>query len=383
MPKALFYTPYLDSLGGGERYTLTLAHALKKRGWQISLLWDHPDIAGQIQSKFGFKFSSSDFHPNIFIPSSHITRHSERNKESPPGPTSAQLKHLPIPSSLNRVLHLKNYDLCFILSDGSIPLLSAKTNILHFQIPFHNIHGKSLANQLKLKNIHHVVCNSQFTKKFIDTEFNINSQVVYPPIDTKNFKPGKKQNLILYVGRFSKLMQSKNHSLLIREFQKLVNRADLKSWRLVLAGGAGVGTGNFIQELKTQAQNHPIDILPNPDFRLLKKLYSQAKIFWSASGYGINPEKEPEKCEHFGITVVEAMTAGAVPIAVNLGGHPEIITHHKNGFLWGSPEDLRAYTLNLINDQTDWQTLSQAAQSRAQAFSTQNFVSNFSQIIKA
>ena len=52
------------------------------------------------------------------------------------------------------------YDLLFVVSDGSVPMMLAKKNILHFQVPFKNIDGKSLLNQIKLKKIHCVVCNS-------------------------------------------------------------------------------------------------------------------------------------------------------------------------------------------------------------------------------
>jgi glycosyltransferase involved in cell wall biosynthesis len=176
-------------------------------------------------------------------------------------------------------------------------------------------------------------------------------------------------------------MQAKNHSLLIDEFKKLSTQSGLKGWRLVLAGGVGVGTGNFVNQLKNQAQNYPIDILPNPDFQLLKKLYGQAKIFWSASGYGIKPQKEPEKCEHFGITIVEAMTSGAVPIVVNQGGHPEIVQHRKSGFLFQDLKQLHAYTLNLIHNEESLKRLSQAAIQRSQSFSTKKFVDQYLKLI--
>ena len=44
--------------------------------------------------------------------------------------------------------------------------------------------------------------------------------------------------------------------------------------------------------------------------------------------------------EDFGITPVEAMTAGAVPILYDAGGHKEIIKEGVNGFIWQSISSL-------------------------------------------
>ena len=45
------------------------------------------------------------------------------------------------------------------------------------------------------------------------------------------------------------------------------------------------------------------------------------------------------RVEHFGISVVEAMAAGAVPLAVGKGGVGEIITPGENGILWDTVAD--------------------------------------------
>jgi len=40
--RAAIYDPYLDTLGGGERYCLTVAEILLKNGWQVDLFWSGP-----------------------------------------------------------------------------------------------------------------------------------------------------------------------------------------------------------------------------------------------------------------------------------------------------------------------------------------------------
>ena len=38
--KAGIYDPYLDTLGGGERYVLAVANCWLKRGWNVNIFWE-------------------------------------------------------------------------------------------------------------------------------------------------------------------------------------------------------------------------------------------------------------------------------------------------------------------------------------------------------
>ncbi|MCX6724523.1 MAG: glycosyltransferase, partial [Candidatus Shapirobacteria bacterium] len=127
---------------------------------------------------------------------------------------------------------------------------------------------------------------------------------------------------------------------------------------------------------------YPIEIITNPQFNHLKRLYGQAKIFWTAAGFGFDEAKEPEKMEHFGITTVEAMAAGCVPIVINKGGQKEIVKEGENGLLWEKETDLIAKTLKLMGDQKEWQTLSKKAQKKSQDFSEKVFYQRIKEIIK-
>ena len=157
--KALIYDPYLDTLGGGERYCLTVAECLLKNGWQVDLFWDQKEDIQKATNRFGL----------------------EIKKLGLIGKKPEQL------SFWSRAKLEKQYDLIFWLSDGSVPFLFAKKNFLHFQVPFTNIRTNNLFKKFlmkaKFKFIDQVVCNSRFTKKFIDQEFGVNSVVLYPPVD--------------------------------------------------------------------------------------------------------------------------------------------------------------------------------------------------------
>ena len=311
--KAAIFNPYLDTLGGGERYALSLAKVLFDAGWSVDIEWRDGGIKKKLEKRFGMKLPGINIAPDI-----------KRGD---------------------------GYDLCFWVSDGSVPALRSRKNFLHFQVPFKGVGGNSLLNKMKLFRVEKIICNSEFTKKVIDAEYGVESIVVYPPVDIEHIKPKRKENLILSVGRFSQLKQSKKQEILVKAFKKLT-ATGLTNWKLVLAGGTEVGDGGYTASLEKMSQGFPIEVVKSPDFKTLKELYGKAKIFWSASGFGEDEEKNPEKVEHFGITVVEAMSAGTVPVAYNAGGHREIVRDSDNGFLWNTLGELTKKTKTAIKDRT-------------------------------
>jgi glycosyltransferase involved in cell wall biosynthesis len=70
-------------------------------------------------------------------------------------------------------------------------------------------------------------------------------------------------------------------------------------------------------------------------------LYGTSAIYWHAAGYG---ETDPKNMEHFGISTVEAMSAGCLPIVYGGGGLKEIVRTKKEGYTWNTHEELIAYT---------------------------------------
>lgn len=332
--KAAIYNPYLDSLGGGERYSIAVAKVLRDAGYSVNLSWKNPDIKAKLIDRFGIDISDINVVPDI--------------KKG------------------------DGYDICFWVSDGSVPNLLARKNFLHFQVPFQNVNGNTLLNRMKFFRIKKIICNSFFTKKVIDREFGITSIVIYPPVDISSFRPGKKENIILYVGRFSKLLQRKRHDILIKSFKKLYD-SGFKNFRLIIAGGVEAGAESSIDEHVKDSVGYPIKFVENPSFKELKKFYSISRIFWSASGYGIDELKEPEKVEHFGITVVEAMAGGAVPLVYSGGGHKEIVDDSVNGYLWKTPASLLYKTKNIIENPKLLRQISKEAVLKSHKFSYERF----------
>ncbi len=344
-----FFSPYLDTFGGGERYILTLASYLSKKH-NVEIFWDDPSIKASLSRFLKIDLGSTTFKKNIFQQ-----------------------------DSIKKALTTRGYDLIFILSDGSVPFSLAKRNILHFQVPFH-FPKPTISTKSKLKCYQHIVANSYFTKKFIDESFNVDSKVIYPPVDTRSINIGQKENIILSVGRFSpNQLHPKKQEILIEVFKELYKKAS--SWKLYLVGQAKKEDQKYIRHLRIIARGHAIKIIDNLPIDNLRNLYSKAAIYWHATGFGEDENKNPEKMEHFGISTVEAMAAGAVPIVINKGGQKEIIEDNKNGLLFSTKTELLDKTLEIIVNAERRKKLSQNAVNSSKKFSKENFFKEYEKII--
>lgn len=348
--KVGIFSPYLETMGGGERYLLTVAEFFCCRGDQIDIFWSKDRDLAKIKDRFNLDLTGVNFRDNIFDGKMNL---------------------------LDRLVQTMNYDLIFFLSDGSIPTSLAKKNILHFQTPFHYDNQNTLVNKLKLSRFSAVVCNSFFTKRYIDGTYDINSQVLYPPVDIDKFFPGKKENLILSVGHFYGDIRPKRQDIMVETFIKL----GLPGWRLVLIGGAQNGAEREVNKLRKIAAGFPVEfVVPGP-FNVLKDHYAKAKIYWHAAGYGADLEKFPEKAEHFGMSTVEAMAAGCVPIVFCGGGQKEIIVEGENGFFWDNMGELNKKTLKIVSDNNLREKIYKNAIARSKFFSKEKFFQDLEKLL--
>lgn len=355
--KVGIYSPYLDTVGGGEKYMLTIAESLSKENNVDVFLDTHLQTLDiKTVSKKASKLLDLDLDRVNFI-------------KAPFG------KGTKIWERLN---FLKHYNLFFYLTDGSIFYSSARKSILHIQSPI-KVSNNSLWKKIKSSSWDLIIYNSNFTKTHCEKYWRIKNEVVYPPVNTEIFKPGKKKKQILTVGRFFGFLKDKKHELMINSFKKIYNSGQVKDWSFNLAGGAGEGDREYIKELEESSKGYPIKIHPNISFEDLKKLYGESSIYWHASGFG---ETDPTKMEHFGITTVEAMSAGCIPVVINLGGQKEIVDDNINGILWSTPEELETKTLKLITNQKQMSDLSKKAQERSGDFSKEKFTNNINRIAK-
>ena len=341
------FDPYLDDLGGGEKYMMTIAQCLSENH-QVDVFWDNQQDLKDLNRRFAIDFSRVKIVTNLFSPRV---------------------------STLKRFFQTRKYDSIIFLSDGSLPLLGSKKLFVHIQQPLKIMQTNSLIDKIKISRVNSFFCNSEFTKSFIDQKFHLKSAILYPPVDL-NPKNIKKENIILHVGRFRvknvKNDDYKKQTVMIDAFKQLIDKG-LKNWKFVLAVSIQEKDQNAFEEVKKKTAGYPVDFLVNKNNNELWNIYSKAKIYWHATGFGEDLVKNPEYAEHFGISTVEAMGAGAVPVVINAGGQKEIVIDGENGFTWDSLEELQAKTLKLVNDSSLLNKFSQNAIKTSKNFSKEKF----------
>ncbi|PSW31394.1 hypothetical protein C9J21_16765 [Photobacterium phosphoreum] len=149
--------------------------------------------------------------------------------------------------------------------------------------------------------------------------------------ENKNKNKNNKINKLLFVGR---LVEEKQPLLLLELLKK--SEFLLTDWELDI-----IGSGPFYNEIENNIKNHfgsKVKLLTPRD---LLNDYQESKYILITS-----------KTEGFGLTIIEAMSQGCVPISFNCESGPKnIISNNIDGFLLNTNEEFICM-LNAIFNQT-------------------------------
>jgi len=197
-----------------------------------------------------------------------------------------------------------------------------------------------------------VMVNSTWTKGHIESLWNRDADIVYPPCDTERFSELPIENRERYIASLAQFRPEKDHMLQLQSFAKLLQnnpqfREGKEKTCLVLIGSSrNEGDENRIQSLRVAAKELGIEdnviFEINAPFQKLLEWVSKAKVglhtMWN---------------EHFGIGVVEYMAAGMVPVAHKSGGPlMDIVTEYNNkptGFLADNVDEFAAHMKTAID----------------------------------
>ena len=227
-----------------------------------------------------------------------------------------------------------------------------------------------------------LLANSHFTQRWIARRLGRASELLYPPVQVGQFAPAAKKQQIISVGRFFVEGHSKKQLRMIELFKRLCDDG-LEGWEYHLVGGTrhDAAAASYLERCRAAAVGYPIVFHPDAPLATLARLYGESRLYWNATGYGEDPDVEPDRFEHFGMTTVEAMAAGCVPLSYARAGQPEVIEQWHSGVLFETLDELVAATLRLIGEPHRLAMMADAAILRSSTFSYENFRASLLRIL--
>jgi glycosyltransferase involved in cell wall biosynthesis len=189
-----------------------------------------------------------------------------------------------------------------------------------------------------------VWANSQFTAGHVEGRWRRTAEVVYPPCEP--IAPRDKRPVIAVVGRFQAPgpnIPYKAQDVLLRTFAAMTDLHEA-GWHLVLAGGTTPRDADYLERLRSDARALPVTIVADGSRDDIRRLLGEASLYWHAQGYGQDAQGHPETQEHFGISTVEAMSAGAIPVVFGSAGPAEVVEGVEGVATWADPAELAQLT---------------------------------------
>src|SRR5215467_4688934 len=392
--KVGIYNEPSGSIGGSEYAVSVLAHALSERH-QVEIVHHNQTLAiDQLEQLSGLELANVRLRlvdrqepPNLRFPSGLRNLHRRYRAE------------IDWQADFSRP-----YDLFIASTHGLPPFCHAPTGVLLTLFPLHDrvsvwpwVAVATARNWLlkeKVKNLYYSwlwherfrsyqyrLSNSKYTRKWTRAWWGIETDILYPPVDTF-FDPVPKANLLLSVGRFSTVSHSKRQVEMMGAFSHL-KRTALQEWCYHSVGGLGdhPADHDYFDQVRRIARDCSAQVTANIARADLRQLLSRAQIYWHAAGYGCDENTDPFQAEHFGISTVEAMAAGCVPVVYDHGGQSEIVEHGRSGYLWRTLDELHDYTRRLAESDALREQVAKAARLRACQFSRETFVNRFVQFL--
>ena len=226
-----------------------------------------------------------------------------------------------------------------------------------------------------------IVSNSAYTAAWVKRWWGVDTGVLNPPVTPQT--RGAKDKVILNVGRFfaPEHGHCKKQLDLVRAMRALQWRGNIDGWTLHLVGGVSEADRPYLEKVRSEAADLPVELHVDAPGADVRDLYSRASVYWHATGLGEDPETQPDRFEHFGITTVEAMSAGAVPVVIRAAGQKEVVEHGVSGLTWEPLVQLVCFTEDLVLDPERMATMSRAAEARSERYAMPAFSGHLRDIV--
>ncbi|MGC9069468.1 MAG: glycosyltransferase [Thermoprotei archaeon] len=306
----------LNARGGGEKVAVTVMELLRELNYEIHLVTVSPPDWKNIEKSFGKKvyadkvYSLLPFKLRILgiyqrfltlIPAMLldvdllITTHGDVLPYSLPKKNVPSIQYCYFPTV---ALIMKEYPSKY--QKGFWRLYFEPYRVL-----INRLMTKAMRSATKVLTI------SNFSRKAIREVFNVDAEIIYPPVDVKTFNKayhsGDRENLVLVLGRIT---SEKKQDLAIKSIAKL------RDVRLAIVGSVVPASVQYLNYLKLLARElhveDRVEFHVNAPLEKLLDVMRRAKVILHTM-----------KGEHFGIAIVEGMSAGLIPVVWDFGGQSE------------------------------------------------------------
>lgn len=300
----------LTTLGGAEKVALSLIKALKKRGHEINMYFTSTSSDKIIETILGDLLVDVRVHKAFQLKVSSFGIYK---------------------SLMNRVILTKvgSNDDVLVETGGALnPLWFTKKPYIAYCNGLDMLSSESIQKKyggwLKLywypysmlcnsarrrKNYPMIVSNSQYTQELVKSILGVDSQVIYPPVEINRFRSEltKREPKIVILGRFA---AEKNYELAV-EIAEIVGEVEF-----IFLGS--MGDPAYYKKLERivaeKRLSHRIKFVSNVPMHVLREILGEARIYLHCR------YNEP-----FGITVVEAIASGCIPIVPDGSAHRETV----------------------------------------------------------
>ncbi len=345
--------PVMAFLGGGERLCCETMRTLLSCGHELTVLSEVFDPR-HMERFFGY---------NGLFDRVNLLLYRSSEKAGQFGTTSHLIHHLRGQKhALKQLGHFHNraFDLVFSSQDpGYIPDMNLPViQWGYFPRYFQRSLGGTirafpvrLHYQRKVSRIGLALAISQYSKWHLDREWKRPSTLVYPACNMVS--PRTKRNLVVTAARATPIKR-------LELFWKIAKLRP--EYEFVMLLTRDPDSPEYSTSLSKESPNNGRTIL-NPRKELYHTFLGEAKVYLHLM-----------EGEHFGITVVEAMSASCVPVVHDSGGPKEIV-NYGIGFRWRTMEDIPKMV-----DEAMGKSPSSACRQRAEEFSVERFQKRLSAV---
>lgn len=337
----------LNACGGAEKLALAMAKSLHELGHEVILVTLERTNWEKVSLMFGEECRKYFAKEVVLFPYRAVPT------------TYGRFVNWLLRDVLHYSMHLRGeYDLTIVTKQLHVPVFA---DILYMHFPdfypnvmalyyperyVHNIMLRAyslpshILSSIHLKAFRYVrykpliLTNSSFSKAMIKRWLDANALVIHPPVDAEPFlklDDVTREDIILTIGRIERM---KNLQVVPFVASKTPNV------RYVIVGS--LADKSYYEHLLDLARQYGVDdrvdILVNASFDKMLDIFSKAKIYLHTTTY-----------EHFGISVVEAMAAGLIPIVPkNSGTWIDIVKRGLYGYGYFNPMDVPQIIYNIL-----------------------------------